>query len=82
MAFLDMLWFDLPVPERVKTRMLVFGGERDSLLSPAEIEATACAYKTRAQLFAGVAHDMMLELKWPEVGQGILKEIVEVVCRL
>jgi pimeloyl-ACP methyl ester carboxylesterase len=78
-AFLDMLWFDLPVPERVKSHMLVFGGERDSLLSPAEIEATARAYKTRAQLFAGVAHDMMLELKWPEVARGILKEIIEVV---
>jgi pimeloyl-ACP methyl ester carboxylesterase len=79
MAFLDMLGFDLPVPERVKTRMLVLGGERDTLLSPIEIEATARAYKTRAQLFAGVAHDMMLELKWPEVAQGILKEITEVV---
>lgn len=79
MAFLDMLWFDLPVPERVRTPMLVFGGERDSLLSPIEIEATARAYKTRGQLFAGVAHDMMLELKWPEVAQAILKDIAEVV---
>ena len=79
MAFLDMLWFDLPAPERVKAPMLVFGGEMDSLVLPEEIEATAGAYKTRAQLLTAVAHDMMLDLRWADVAQSLLKGIAKFV---
>jgi pimeloyl-ACP methyl ester carboxylesterase len=72
LAFLDMLVLDLPRPKRVRTPMLVLGGAGDSLFSPAEIEATARAYGTRAELVPGMAHDMMLDQGWQPVADRII----------
>ncbi|MBA2678378.1 MAG: alpha/beta fold hydrolase, partial [Ktedonobacteraceae bacterium] len=52
-AFLDMLVFCLPRPQRVKTPMLVLGAEKDVIFIPREVEATARAYATQAQIFPG-----------------------------
>jgi len=71
-AFLDMLALDLPRPSRVKTPLLVLGGAGDWLFAPGEIEATGRAYGTRAELFPGMAHDMMLEPDWRAVADRIL----------
>lgn len=67
LAFLDMLAFDLPRPAQVKAPMLVLGGSEDALFRPDEVEATAQAYNTRAVLFQGMAHDLMLEPQWKTV---------------
>ena len=72
LAFLDMVLLNLPNPKRVKTPMLVLGGERDAIFRPAEVHATATAYGTQAVLFPDMAHDMMLEPGWHVVADTIV----------
>ena len=71
-AFLDMVALDQPKPEKVKTPMLVLGVAQDNMLKPSEIETTARAYKTQAEIIAGVAHNSMLEPRWQAVAERIL----------
>jgi pimeloyl-ACP methyl ester carboxylesterase len=72
MAFLDMVAFDLPKPEKVKTPLLVLGAARDNMIGPREIEATARAYNTHAEIVPDVAHNSMLEQGWQNVAERIL----------
>jgi alpha-beta hydrolase superfamily lysophospholipase len=72
MAFLDMVALDLPNPDRVKAPVLVLGAARDNMLDAGEIEATARAYHTRAQIIPDVAHNSMLETRWESVAERIL----------
>jgi pimeloyl-ACP methyl ester carboxylesterase len=72
LAFLDMLLFNLPKPESVKTPLLVLGADRDTFFNPTEIEATARAYNTRSEIIPDMAHDMMLESRWQVVAERIL----------
>jgi alpha-beta hydrolase superfamily lysophospholipase len=72
MAFLDMVALDLPRPARVKTPLLVLGAGRDNMIKPSEIEATARAYQTQAEIIADVAHNSMLEPGWQAVAERIL----------
>ncbi|MCS6844300.1 MAG: lysophospholipase [Caldilineales bacterium] len=71
-AFLDMLAFSLPKPHKVKTPMLVLGAGRDTIIVPAQVEATARAYGTRAEIFPEMGHDMMLDPAWEQAAQRIL----------
>ncbi len=71
-AYLDMMGLSLPRTWRVKTPILVMGAADDRLISPEEIEATARAYRTQAEVFPGMAHDMMLEAGWQTVADRIL----------
>ncbi len=73
LAFLDMLVLDLPRPKRVNTPVRVLGGELDAIFSPAEVRATARAYRTGATMFPGMAHDMMLEPGWEAVARSVLE---------
>lgn len=70
-AYLDLLLLNLPHPERVATPLLVLGATGDTLISVAEVEATARAYGTQAEFF-DMAHDMMLEEGWQAVADRIL----------
>ena len=72
-AFLDMAIFDRPKPVSVKTPLLVLGAARDKMLKPREIEATARAYSTQAVIIPDVAHNSMLEQRWQNVADRILK---------
>lgn len=65
-TFLDMLLLNLPKPDRVKTPVLVLGGQYDTIFPVKEVEATARAYGTRPHFFP-MAHDMMLESGWEQV---------------
>jgi pimeloyl-ACP methyl ester carboxylesterase len=76
-GFLDMIVFNLPKPDRVKTPVLVLGAARDTIFSPAEVEATARAYKTQPEIFPDMAHDMMLEPGWQAVAEWILGRLQE-----
>lgn len=71
-AYLDMMGLSLPRPKRVKTPLLALGAAEDSIFSPGEVEATARAYGTRAEVFPNMAHDMMLEDGWQTVTERIL----------
>jgi alpha-beta hydrolase superfamily lysophospholipase len=77
MAFLDMVALDLPKSERVKTPLLVLGAARDNMIGPREIEATARAYNTYAEIIPDVAHNSMLERNWQSVAERILAWLEE-----
>ena len=78
MAFLDMVALDLPKPEKVKTPVLVLGAARDNMIAPHEIEVTARAYHTHAEIIPHVAHNSMLEQHWESVADRILIWLHEV----
>jgi pimeloyl-ACP methyl ester carboxylesterase len=58
-------------PGRVGTPLLVLGAEEDRSVITREVHATARDYGTRAEMFAGMGHNMMLEPGWPRVAGRI-----------
>lgn len=76
-AFLDMMLFNLPNPEKVSTELLILGAENDTVFHPDEIEKTAAAYGKEPEIFKGMAHDMMLEDDWQTVADRILEWLGE-----
>jgi pimeloyl-ACP methyl ester carboxylesterase len=68
---LDTLWLNLPKPALVATPVLVLGAERDICFTQNEVHATADAYGTKAEIFAEMGHDMMLEPEWAAVAERI-----------
>lgn len=72
MAFLDMVFLNLPKSDKVKTPLLILGAARDNMIGPREVEATARAYNTRAEIIPNVAHNSMLEAGWQSVAERIL----------
>ena len=71
-AFLDMVALDLPRPEKVKTPLLVVGAAQDNMIGRREIEATARAYRTKAEIIPNVPHNSMLDPHWQSVAERIL----------
>jgi pimeloyl-ACP methyl ester carboxylesterase len=70
-AYLDCLLLNLPRPRRVTTAVLVMGAGEDGAITRNEVLATAAAYRTPAEFFAGMGHDMMLEPGWQCAAQRI-----------
>jgi pimeloyl-ACP methyl ester carboxylesterase len=68
---LDGLVLNLPRPERVTTPLLVLGAKNDGAHTAKEIRATARAYRTEAEFFPDMGHDMMLEPGWAAVAERI-----------
>lgn len=75
LGFLDMLALNLPKPEKVNANVFVLGAEKDAVFGVEEVLATAQAYKTQANIFPGMAHDMMLEPDWRAVADSMLKQL-------
>jgi alpha-beta hydrolase superfamily lysophospholipase len=75
LAFMDMLFLDLPRPKRIKTPMTVLCAENDTIFSLRDNEATARAYGTTLKMFKNMAHDMMLEKEWQQVADHIMEII-------
>lgn len=69
-AYVGMLlrW---PRPDRVVSPVLVLGGSDDQVFHPSEVAATAAAYRTSADIFPAMGHDMMLEPDWSHVADRI-----------
>jgi pimeloyl-ACP methyl ester carboxylesterase len=61
----------IPKPERVTSPMLVLGAKHDGTFTPREVRATARAYRTDAEIFPGMGHDLMLEPGWAAVAERI-----------
>ena len=68
---LDMVFLNLPKPRRVSTPLLVLGAQCDRNVTPQEAHVTARAYRTQAEIFPNMGHDMMLEPGWVAVAQRI-----------
>ena len=61
----------LPKPGRVSTPLLVLGAAEDVAVTREEVRATARAYRTEPEFFAGMGHNMMLEPGWRAVADRI-----------
>jgi pimeloyl-ACP methyl ester carboxylesterase len=67
-------------PPRVPTPVLILGAEHDGLFTTDEVERTARAYDTVAQVFPGMGHDLMLDTGWENVADRVgawVREIEE-----
>ncbi len=69
---LEAALLNLPRPGKIKTPLLVLASETDRVFTIAEQEKTAQAYHTRAIIHTGMAHDMMLEVRWQNAADHIL----------
>jgi len=76
-AYLDLLGLNLANPKRVKAPVLVLGAENDTVISVKNINATAKAYNTQAEIFPNMAHDMMLEKDWRSVADKTINWLQE-----
>jgi alpha-beta hydrolase superfamily lysophospholipase len=70
-AYLDQMFFALPRPTRIRTPMLVLGGELDRTFTVGEVRATARAYGAEAEIFDGMGHDLMLDVGWEQVADRV-----------
>ncbi|WP_197383082.1 alpha/beta hydrolase [Mycolicibacterium mengxianglii] len=68
---IDCLALSLPKPKRVTTPLLVLGADDDGAHTRKEVRATARAYRTEAEFFPGMGHNMMLEPGWAAVAERI-----------
>lgn len=75
--FLDLLGLNLADPKKVKTPMLVLGAEKDTVIAPRDVYDTARAYGVQAEIFPGMAHDVMLESGWRSAAERILNWLQE-----
>lgn len=66
LAFLDMLVFALPPRKPVSVPMLVVGGERDTIFSPASQQHTARFYGCECHIVDAAPHDGMLWRNWQQ----------------
>jgi alpha-beta hydrolase superfamily lysophospholipase len=72
--YLDMTFRALPRPHHahhVSAPLLVLGAERDSIVTTEEVHATGTAYRTAAEIFPDIGHDLMLEPGWDVIAQRI-----------
>jgi pimeloyl-ACP methyl ester carboxylesterase len=58
-------------PELVDAPVLALGADCDFGITPNQLRATARAYRTEAEFFPNMGHDMMLEPGWPAVAERI-----------
>ncbi|PJZ55229.1 alpha/beta hydrolase [Leptospira adleri] len=70
-AFLGMLIFSLPKTKKIKTPLLVIGGEKDRFFPPWEVTLTAKAYGVEPQIFPNMGHNLMLDEGWENVAERI-----------
>ena len=74
---LEMMVLALPHPDRIRTPMLVLAAGDDRAYTVGEAQATARAYQTEAEVFPGMAHDMMLDPGWQAVAERIVAWLQE-----
>ena len=70
-GFLEMI-FCLPKPHKVRDPILLIGAMNDMIFSQGQMEATANAYHSTAQMLSNTAHDVMLEDRWKDAADIIL----------
>ncbi|MDH5655336.1 MAG: lysophospholipase [Spirochaetia bacterium] len=61
LAFMQLIFYKFSSPSKISIPVAVFGGEKDSLLPTPGINGTAKAYKSEAEIFQNMGHELMLE---------------------
>jgi pimeloyl-ACP methyl ester carboxylesterase len=72
LAYLDMLFLDLPKPKKINIPILVIGGTADYIFNKKDVLATAKAFYTEGSLFEGEAHNLFMENSWRDAAKVIL----------
>jgi pimeloyl-ACP methyl ester carboxylesterase len=72
LAYLDMLFLDLPKPSKIKKPILVIGGGADFIVNKKDILATAKAYNTEGVIFENETHNLFMQDRWKDVAKVIL----------
>ncbi len=75
--YMDLLGLNLVRTKKIKTPLLVVGAKNDAVISNGDVEKTAKAYNSAAEIFPNMAHDMMLEKGWQAVAERIIKWLEE-----
>lgn len=70
-AAMDMLLLRRVRPGKVDTPVLVLAGEKDRIFTVPEERRTALAYGVEAEVFPGMAHNMMVEPGWEQVADRV-----------
>jgi len=73
-AYFGMKGFNLIKPEKIKSKIIVMGGEIDNSVVLKEVIDTAKTYHTKAIIFEGVGHDMMLDKQWKKIIDTIIEK--------
>jgi pimeloyl-ACP methyl ester carboxylesterase len=71
LAYLDMLFLDLPSVKQTAIPLLFIGANQDFLIKPSSIEKNAKQLNASVQLFDG-GHNMNLEQGWQLVAERIV----------
>jgi len=70
-AYVELIALKRPRPGKVKSPVLVLGGEIDAMFPPSTVHGTAKAYNTDATIFPGMGHGLMVENGWQGVAEKI-----------
>lgn len=71
-----------PQPRGHRAPVLVVGGAEDALVSVSDVVRTAALYSTRAHIFRGMGHDLMLEPRWQQPLDLMLEWLEKTLPRL
>lgn len=71
MAFLDMLFLDLPKKLTAHPPVTVIGGEKDTLFSISSQQATARRYNADCHIINGAPHNLMVSSQWRETAERL-----------
>ncbi len=77
LAYLDMVAFRKPRPDRITTPVMVIGGDEDRIFSKSEMAKTARAYGVAPVMVPEAAHDLMLGSRWQQVADLMLAWLAE-----
>lgn len=72
--------YQVVLPRRRRTAacpVLVLGGGADEIVPPVDVIRTARRFDTRAVMFSGLGHDLMLEARWRQPLQAMLDWLAE-----
>lgn len=76
----DLFGLDLPPSLPIlDLPVLVLGAEGDAFISRGAVEATADTYRTRPEIFPGMAHAMMLDHFWERSARRILSWLEQTI---
>jgi pimeloyl-ACP methyl ester carboxylesterase len=70
-AFLEMTALNLPDHRKVKTPLLIVGGEKDYLIPEKATRKMAALYNTEPFIVPNAPHNVMMEAGWEEVAKKI-----------
>ncbi|MDE8345651.1 MAG: alpha/beta fold hydrolase [Acidocella sp.] len=72
-AIASMLTRGIRRPAAIATKLLVIGAGRDRLVPPEAVALTAKVYKTTPVMFDEMSHMLMLEPRWRDVADEIIR---------